>query len=218
MAPLPVPAADATGALDSIMSTISSLFKPKPSFPPIYPPYPKPEEAPTSPSRAPSPPPPGKFTLESPGPEKEAWWKTPGLAGTNEYAELMANPWKDNRRRSVPEFHVMAINRTHVIRAEQQQQPEVEYPLTVGEGVSLVAMAWTATILMWVCIVYFMVTFERKLSAVLEHRGIGTEKEGKYRRLYLAGYLSTIISIWIICGCCILCIRDLFLVTSFGAF
>lgn len=107
MSPLPLTAPDGTGALNSVLSTLSSLFKFKPSAPVLFSSSRNEEETLelTNLNISPSGPPPvahppSKFTSRPPGPQKEAWWETPDLLNTDGYEELISNPWKDNRRRS----------------------------------------------------------------------------------------------------------------------
>ena len=110
MAPLPIINTNATGALSRLLSAISSVFKYMSSSRPLFhtqegadgiaimdSEVPSIPITPLAPSQLPVP---TGFELKPPGPEKEPWLGNIDLQGTDEYAELISNPWDDKLKRS----------------------------------------------------------------------------------------------------------------------
>jgi len=130
MARLRFTKSDVAGICNRIIFAIASLFKSKPrrrpnfntspegidsielqdwgtpslppSIPPTRPPSPLPPTRPPTPPISEIAPPeqPAGFELTPPGPENIPWLESPDLQNTDEYDELMFNPWNYLRRRS----------------------------------------------------------------------------------------------------------------------
>ncbi|PUU72430.1 hypothetical protein B9Z19DRAFT_1137606 [Tuber borchii] len=131
MPALAEPDPDAAALFNGFLSSLSSFFKAKrpfrrpiiptspegddsvelktwdrPFLPPSWdsssdslspsPPFPAPAPPPTTPVE-----PPTGWQLEPAGPEKEPWWRFPGLQKSDEYKELVSNQWNDMSKRSV---------------------------------------------------------------------------------------------------------------------
>ncbi|PUU77059.1 hypothetical protein B9Z19DRAFT_1194303 [Tuber borchii] len=181
--PPPRPTApDGTGALNSVISTLSSLFKFKPSAPALFSSSRKEEETLeltnlnfSSSGPPPAPHPPTKFTLRPPGPQKEAWWETPDLLNTDRYQELISNPWKDNRRRSVPDQEPasMAMNRTTPV----PQPAKGEHRLTYSQGIGLIIFIWLATIVTGGVLLWALALIQSRLLARLKKSWKGPEQK-----------------------------------------
>ena len=194
MSPLPPTAPDRTGALNSVCSTISSLFKFNPSAPALFSSSCKEGETLeltnlniSSSGPPPVAHPPSKFALRPPGPQKEAWWETPDLWGTDGYAELTSNSWKDNRRRSrtfppsivktpmaliyktVPDQEPasMTMNRTTPV----PQPVKGEHRLTYSQGIGLIIFIWLATIVTGGVLLWAVAVIQSRLLARLKKSG-----------------------------------------------
>ncbi|PUU81860.1 hypothetical protein B9Z19DRAFT_1121634 [Tuber borchii] len=119
MAPRPLAVPDATAVFHRFLCTISSIFKSKHTLDPLFQTSPEEIEGielqglgipsplplpPTSASELPT-----GFELKPAGPEKEPWLGDLGLQDTDEYGELVSNPWNDKHKRSIQYWQPLVV-------------------------------------------------------------------------------------------------------------
>lgn len=183
MAPLPVPVPDAAPALNRLLSTISSLFKPR-----------SPRQRASLgtsgegidsievkdrviPSQLPA-----DFELKPAGPEKQPWSKILDLQSADEYAESMSNPLSNKRKRSstlspsTAEVPIMLTHKTVQVQAllmmatdragietPTQQQRMGKYSLTYPQELSFAMFSIFFIVFIGAAIIRAMVKIERQL-------------------------------------------------------
>ncbi|KAG0634125.1 hypothetical protein HOY80DRAFT_988028 [Tuber brumale] len=224
MAPLSLAASDGTDAFNSILSSLSSFFKPKPRPPTLdveREEMIKPSKHVTFAPESPRPEREGQwkvpvlFGLGTPKPEKgedmpkatvmfppefnpaetESTWKTAGFGNTDEYEELTLNPWNNFGKRSPQDQESPAITvNTTDMGASMQDLGKCR--LTMSQEVSLLFFTWVAAMLICGTIVWVMAKIERMLRRLIKRGAIGfREKEGWNCALHCVGYGSAIVVI-----------------------
>ncbi|PUU78400.1 hypothetical protein B9Z19DRAFT_1126836 [Tuber borchii] len=165
MAPQPVAKnPDGMSGLNHLLSSISSIFKSKPpSFRTSGEGIDgmKPKDLVT-----PSLPVPPIITSEEPtGLETSPWSKVPDLQKTDDYDELMSNPWGDKLKRSIqyPARLIMGMDRASIDTPVQQLWTG-EYHLSYTQELSLVMLGSLITVFMVAAMIWaiVMVKIKRK--------------------------------------------------------
>lgn len=183
MAPLPVPDPDAAPAPNRLLSTISSLLKPR--SPRQRTSFGTSGEGINSievmdrviPSQLPA-----HFELKPAGPEKQPWSKILDLQSADEYAESISNPSSDKRKRSstlspsMAEVPIMLTHKTVQVQAllmmaadragietPTQQQRMGKYSLTYPQELSLIMFGILFIVFIGAGAIRVMVKIERQL-------------------------------------------------------
>ncbi|KAG0634430.1 hypothetical protein HOY80DRAFT_1140688 [Tuber brumale] len=199
MAPLPLAGPEAKPSYN-ILSSFSSFLFPKPKsdaadsnndqlkVPVLFGlGIPKPERGEDMPKAA------AMFPPESSQSESDSIWKATGFGNTDEYAELMKNPWNDYRKRSLQDQESPAISVATAGMGASMGQEVGKCPLTMSQEISLVIFTWLAAMLICGAIVWIVAKIERKILRFVDRsvRGFG-EKKGWHRALHCVGYGSAI--------------------------
>ncbi|KAG0639656.1 hypothetical protein HOY80DRAFT_1136624 [Tuber brumale] len=198
MAPLPLAAPEAKPSYNVLSSVSSYLFpKPKPDVadgkndqlkvPVLFGlGIPKPERGEDMPKAT------VMFPPESSQIEPDSIWKATGFGNTDEYAELMKNPWNDYRKRSLQDQESSTIAVTPGTGA--LMQPELgKCRLTMSQEISLLIFTWLAAVFICGAIVWVITKIEGKIFRLVDRgvTGFG-EKKGWRRALHCVGYGSVI--------------------------
>ncbi|KAG0634428.1 hypothetical protein HOY80DRAFT_1025759 [Tuber brumale] len=120
---------------------------------------------------------------------------TTGFGNTDEYAELMKNPWNDYRKRSLQDPGSSTIAVTTGMDSSMQHELE-ECRLTMSQEISLLIFTWLAAMLICGAIAWILAKVERMMKRFAE-RGVAGfgEKRGWRLALHFVGYGSLIIVI-----------------------
>ncbi|KAG0643136.1 hypothetical protein HOY80DRAFT_1134053 [Tuber brumale] len=136
------------------------------------------------------------FPPESGPSGTKSTWKNPGFSLMDYYDELLLNPWKDYRKRSLQDEESPAIGVTTTGMGASMQEEIVKCRLTMSQEMSLLVFTWVAGMFICGAIVWVMAKMERKMKRLMEGgvTGFG-EKKGWLCALHCVGYGSMIIVI-----------------------
>ncbi|PWW75036.1 hypothetical protein C7212DRAFT_364774 [Tuber magnatum] len=207
MAPLPLSDRDAARR-HKILKAISTLFKTKPSAP-----HPKSLKSDRlKPKLSTSNPP--AFALP---PGKATWWQNPGLTNTEEYDELMLNPWNDYRKRSLQdqETLAMAIN-TPATGAPAQQMLEGGHHLTLPQQMLFIALVWLVITFVWGVVIWAMAKTQKMRARRKGPCGMEFGENQDGRKDLATRYFSAIFVLWLMTPCLMFCFKAFFFGIFFG--
>ncbi|PUU81840.1 hypothetical protein B9Z19DRAFT_1121607 [Tuber borchii] len=105
------------------------------------------------------------FELKSPGPENVPWEEDPTLKKTNEYLELIENPWSYHRKRSIQDYEplAMALDGSG-LGSSVRQRLGGGYYLTCSQELSLLIFIIVAIVSIGSAILWTVRKSEKKLS------------------------------------------------------
>ncbi|KAG0132827.1 hypothetical protein HOY82DRAFT_605443 [Tuber indicum] len=135
------------------------------------------------------------FPPESTPTTTKSTWNNAGFSFYDYQDELMLNPWKDYRKRSL---QVQQSPENEVAMTEMgASMPELgKCRLTMSQEISLLIFAWVAAMFICGAIVWVMGKIERKIHRLTERSATGFgEKKGWLRALHFVGYSSVVIVI-----------------------